>query len=106
MSGTSTVIHPGSRGHGSRKAAAAASSSSTLASTAGQDGAWSGDGRARLASASTATMANGATRAHSPGPRNGDLACLPGGTEISGSEADSALEPIYVTFSGVDWPES
>ncbi len=75
VSGTSTGIQPGSRDHGSRKPAAVRSSSSTLASTAGPD--LTAVGSARLASARTATTANGATRAHSPGPWNGAPAFSP-----------------------------
>ena len=67
--GMSTCAQPGSLPQGNANAAAVPASSTTLMIAAGADVA--PGGRARLASASTATMAKGSTRAPRPRPRNG-----------------------------------
>ena len=86
-SGTSTGAQSGSRDQGSKNAAAVASSSTTLTTMAAVD--FGPGGRSALASASTARMANGSTRGHRAGPRNGLLAC-PEASDAPESMADPA----------------
>src|ERR1700742_962274 len=91
-SGTSTGAQSGSRGQGRKNAAAVASSRTTLATTAPPD--CGPGGRATLASASTATAANGSTRDQAAGPVNGLLVCSLALPDVPENSADPARYPI------------
>jgi hypothetical protein len=86
-SGTSTGAQSGSRDQGSKNAAAVASSNTTLTTTAAIDP--GPGGSATLASATTASTANGSTRGHRAGPRNG-LPVSPEAPDAPESMADPA----------------
>jgi hypothetical protein len=91
-SGTSTGAQSGSRDQGRKNAAAVSSSRSTLATTAPPDR--GPGGSATLASASTATAANGSTRDQTAGPVNGLPLFSSALPDILASIADPARYPI------------
>jgi hypothetical protein len=91
-SGTSTGAQSGSRDQGRKNAAAVSNSSSTLATTAPPD--CGPGGSATLASASTATAANGSTRDQTVGPANGLLAFSLALLDVAENSADPARYPI------------